>query len=277
MIPFRNLAQLGACIAIICAVLAGGCITMAKTMVINATTEPLPVPTPTPEPTPTIEPTISQPEVHVETEPPEKWIARTGGRYLGEPFVWQRENVSMGKDLKFEFKVYDLEFLDSYQWNSRSWGQTIWFTQFPSDGYKYAFVFARMEVVMETPEDDPGTWGPVQPENVYLQYNDTMKIERDTAHRECIVIKEMMYRYTLNDDARVSDYGRLFVPTTTIYDWDEECQQVGYIRGGASNAWDGYLIYQVPENATGADLRVLVGMGSFGTPYWILTDNPKIG
>lgn len=263
------LAALGICIAML---VASGCITAAKTLLTNATSEPIPVPTPTAEPTPAPTPT-PRPTIHVETEPPEQWIKRTGGLYLNESFVWQRENVSMGKDLKFDFKIYDIEFLKSYQWNSRSWGPFLWFSQSPSSGFKYAFVFARLEMVMETQEDDPRMWG-IQPEDIYLQYKDNMLIERDTSHRECIVIKEMMYRYTLNDDARVSDYGRLFQPTTTIYDWDEECQVLGYLKGGRSNAWDGYLIYQVPESATEGDLRALVAMGSFGSPYWILTKRP---
>jgi hypothetical protein len=39
---------------------------------------------------------------------------------------------------------------------------------------------------------------------------------------------------------------------------------------GASNAWDGYIIYQVPKTASEKDLLVSASFDSFGSAWWYL-------
>jgi len=46
--------------------------------------------------------------------------------------------------------------------------------------------------------------------------------------------------------------------------------EIYYLRGGASNAIDGFLIYEIPKETRVEDLRVLGQFHAFGNSQWIL-------
>ena len=230
------------------------------------------------EPTPIIV-TVTQTPEPTETpwvyqEPEDLRLFRTGGHYLGEPFVFSRDNVSMGKDLTFKLAVYDAVFKDSYEWNSRSWGQTTWFTQHPLDGQKYLFIFVRLEGIGDKVEDDARMWA-FDSQDFYVQYGMEF-IKPDSEHVPCTVIRDFENTHTVNDDVIVSDFGYTYTHLSNIqndtYSEAEpnECQPTGYLQMGKSNAIDGYIQYQVPESARMEDLKIVAGLSGFGQAYWEL-------
>ncbi len=263
----HNLVLLGICTCCILAcILAAGCITAVKNQIDGLTTTPIPatpVPVITPEPEKTVEPVRY-------IEPVELRKYRWGEKQLGEYYTWHRENVSGQKDMTVRVTVYASKFLSRYQWWSDSNGRYYW--QFPAEGKKFLFIFARLEMVGEDNSQDPRYYVGDPWERFRVQYNGTV-IDHDTDHALGVRVRELEETFTQNDDARVKPFGysiewRRKESSNLSAGWNAISPL--WLRMGKSNAWDGYILYQVPKNTTMAELVVLSQWDGFGTPYWQL-------
>jgi hypothetical protein len=248
--------------------LNAGCISEAAPLQPNITINVTPIATPL------IITNVSQPLVKNElisyTETHEEWMYRNNGRSLGQPFQIERDNVSGSKSLKVNVKVYRSKFLSNfYESGADSWGTHYWWPHIPMNSdYKFLFVFVRMEMEGSTPDHDPGMWG-FDSKHFVVQYQGQI-IGEDTDHLKCIAIREMEYVYPLNKAVKVSDYGMTRINNVKSPANGATCGETGYLRMGESNAWDGYIIYQVPKEATESDLVVSGDFGGFGSAWWEL-------
>lgn len=252
------------CIAL---VLSGGCITFAKTMM---TPPPAVVLEVRPESVRTPIPVKEEPQpVFVEYRETEDMLMyRTGGRYLGETYRWERDNCSGQKDMAVNVMVYNYKILHGYDWWSISWGR--YFYQMPMPGQKYLVVQVRMEMEGQSNDKDPRMYGMGQ-DHFYIQYGEKVSNQPDTDHWLGERIKELEETFTYNDDGRVYDYGyqRAYTPNGTEY-----AQDLGYLRMGKSNAWDGFILYSIPEEIGIEDILIHGRFDGFGYAYWKLTKRP---
>jgi hypothetical protein len=219
----------------------------------EVTTAPTTLP-PTPTPIPTTP----------ETE--REYMTRTNGRYLGDIFVIDRNDVTGYKDLKVNVTVYRFRFYDSFnESGSTSLGTSTYITRLPDPGNKFLFVFVRMEVPSSDQTNDPRMWG-FGSSLFAVQYKGAV-IPQYSKHVKCEPILEMESVGTQDNTVRVLDYG--FSRSVSI-GGGYGCQSDSYLHFGKSNAWDGYIIYQVPKEASNTDLRVVSSLGGFGNPWWYL-------
>ena len=259
-----NLAILGICIcALLC---SAGCVTMAKNLMKpQLAPELIPVPNPEPTPIPITEFNVSIPIVYVEGQ--DDFMFRTNGYWLGDWVQYKRDNVEGLKDIDLRATVYRALFLPNYRYWSVSWGEYQW--QIPNPGMKYLAVFAHIRMEGTTQESDPRMWGPGQDHFRIQIGNETY--EPDTNHVIGYRIKELEEQFDLLKVNRIFDYGyyRYF-----SRDGTEMAGELGYIRMGRSNAWDGYLLFEVPREARMEDIRILEQIDGLGSVWWYAIPKP---
>lgn len=247
--------------------MGAGCISQAQTESVNSTVNI------SLEPVPVIITNASQPLVKNEllsyTETDEEWMYRNNGKKLGQNYEIIRGNVSGLKNMHVDIKVYRYKFLPFFRESgANSWGTNFWWNHIPDPDKKFLFVFLKSEMVGDTPNSDPRLWG-FDSSNFAVQYKGQL-IREDLGHEKCVAIKEMEYEYNDNDDSRVSDYGMIRINNAMYPGKGIICSPIDFLQMGKSNAWDGYLIYQVDKEATAKDLIVTGGFASFGNAWWQL-------
>lgn len=264
---------LSCCIAILLAF--SGCVAQEPVKIENVTQVPIATETTALESYVIVN--ESQPQVKVEVisrsaeDSKEEQMYRSGGKYLGNSWKFERKNVSGYKNLQLDVSVYRYKFLKTY-WESAApdWGTFKYWPHTAPAGQKYLFVFVRSEMEGENQNADPRIWGFDQT-HFSAQYKETMA-SKDINRNFCVPIKEMQDIYTFNDDSRVNDYAKDRI-------WDSSngwsCQDPGWLRMGTSNAWDGYIIFVVPENTVEEDIKILGGFNNFGSSWWYLHEKPR--
>jgi len=103
-------------------------------------------------------------------------------------------------------------------------------------------------------------WGntTIFPESVQLQ---DLSIRYGSDRKLPAVIKEIENR------TASTERGLL---TTERYGWKDE-HELNRVEPGRSNAFDGYLLYQIPTEAQPEDIRIAGWFGYWGTAVWHLT------
>jgi len=195
---------------------------------------------------------------------------RTKGRYLGESYKIERLNVSGYKDLNLDISVYNFKFLRQYQESAEEdWGTFKWWTHKAPAGQKFLFVFIRVEMEGTDQHNDPRIWGFESSHFAAQIQNQFAPV--DWTRSPCVAIKEMQDVPTFNKESRVSDYGKLRVNSLKN---GAECQDLGWLRMGQSNQWDGFIIYVVPESVTEKDIIIPGSFDHLGEAWWKLTRRP---
>lgn len=190
-----------------------------------------------------------------------------GIRKIKRPFSFIRPDVSGRKDLVTHVVIYDYKVFNSYTWFNPS--DYKYYKQYPTEGYKFVFVFINiyMDNIMG---DDPRMWCPDE-RHYGLQANDIlyMPIEFEKQLR----IKELEETYNYNDDSRVGYYATFKYTSSNLEHAKtagETYNNLTYLRGGKSNAIDGYLVYEVPINTKDEDLILSGNFYTFGDAAWKL-------
>lgn len=244
-----------AVIIMLALLLAGsGCITASKDLYREMT-----APDPTPEPT--IEPVIITTFIPTPEPTPPQVIAVYGEPLKPYQYVsWRRDNVSGYKDLSMHATVYGYRMFKSFDWWSVSWGQ--YYSQSAAPGMKYLFVF------VQTYSDDGSshTWGIQESQFSVAIGNQTYRPSDELSPQ--IRIKEFDEIWDLRHVWNIRPYGYLRV----IDRGKEKVEQLGYLKDGESNAWDGYIVYIVPEDTKPEDIRVLARLTNLLTAEWRLTE-----
>jgi hypothetical protein len=222
----------------------------------------------------------SQPLVKVEViqasaeDTESEFMFRTKGRYLGESFKIERENVSGEKDLSLDISVYKFKFLRLYHESAAdSWGTFKYWTNIAPAGQKFLFAFIRVEMEGTDKSKDPRIWG-FEASHFAAQIGNQFA-PFDSSRSPCVPIREMQDVFNFNDNERVNDYGKLnTVASLSRAGSGTQCQDLGWLRMGQSNEWDGYLIWIVPESVTEKDIQIVGDFDHFGSAWWRLTWRP---
>lgn len=242
--------------------LSSGCVTMAKEQYREMTATPIPTPTPappTPEPTPTPipEPTLS----------PEAYRALHNGYLEREWLFWFRPDVSGLKDMRVFTTVYAHKFLPNYHYQSVSWGTRTYFKISPDPGYKFLFIFVNM-YLDDTNGAQDTRMSSMNADHYYVQYNGTILYPDESMMPE-VRIAELDNEWDYAHVASPRPYGYKIIQTAGSGAITAEYQD--WLRGGRSNAMDGYVIFQVPSDAYEKDLTVLGRFENLGGyAYWEL-------
>jgi len=192
-----------------------------------------------------------------------------GIRKIKRPFSWIREDVSGNKDMAVHVTVYDYKIFNSYHWFNPS--DYLYYEQFPSNKTNTKFVFVFINLYMDDiQENDPRMWIPNE-QHYGLQILNNMYMPIDFVKQ--IRIKELEDTYNYNDDSRVGYYSAYkyysssseFAPTA-----GETYANQTWLRGGKSNAIDGYLVYEVPKEAKEEDMILSGNFFTFGDASWKL-------
>jgi hypothetical protein len=236
---------------------------MAKNA-MKPTPMPIPIPTAniTPIPTPSPIPTI----FYIEGQ--DEYMFRTGGHWLGDWVRYKRDNVEGYKDIDMRATVYRALFLPNYWYWSVSWGQYM--PQGPAPGMKYLVVFARVYLEGTTQENDPRMWGPGQ-DHFAVQIGNDIYAPENATHVIGNRIRELEEQWDLDGVNRIYDYGYY-----RYYDRNgqEKAGELGYIRMGKSNAWDGFLLFEVPMDTGMYQIKVLERIDGIGNVWWYLEPKP---
>jgi hypothetical protein len=248
--------------------ISAGCISSAKTQASVPHTQNV-----TPEPTSYVIVNESQPLIREVILPeytmsPSEWMFRNNGRYLGQEYQIIRDNASGLKTLALKIQVYDYRRLKGFNESaSDSWGTNVWWPHVAGPDRVFLFIMVRAELVGTNGHYDPRFYG-FESTHFSVQYQGQI-IPETPERTKCSAVKEMENIGTMNGDTRISDYG-----VTRIQDVGSgivTCPENQFMHMGSSNAWDGFIVYDIPEKAEIKDIMVLGNFGdAFGNSFWKL-------
>jgi hypothetical protein len=190
-----------------------------------------------------------------------------GIRKLNRYFSWYRDNVTGLKDMSGHVKVYDYRLFKTYHWFNPN--DYKYYEQMAGDGKQYLFVFAKI-YLDDVIGDDTRMWVPNE-----FHYSVQIKdqIFYPLAHEKRLRIKELEETWNDNNDYRIQYYGtfRTYNRNLAYANTSGEiAEQIYYLKGGVSNAVDGFIIYEIPSNTNINDVIVLSNIYQFGKIGWVL-------
>jgi hypothetical protein len=214
---------------------------------------------------------------------------QNGTRKLQRPFSWIRSNVTGYKDMKVTVIVYDYKFFDKlHVFNPEEYKYK---EMNPSSGTKFCLIFAYV-FMDDIIGDDTRMWAVSR--HFFAVYDGKADPYSPLVYRYEGRIRELENTKTFNNDYFVQgfksfrEYQPLYSPKTMdLSNMSDQAQEKGtsqniqsnageindeiyYLRGGQSNAIDGYLIYEIPVEDTPEDLIVLGQFYTFGSSQWKL-------
>lgn len=188
---------------------------------------------------------------------------QNGTRKLGRYYNYHRDNATGYKDLDFYVTCYGFKILEKYHfWNLYD---NKYYPVIPTTpNSKFLFVYIQYYT-----ETDVRNWLP--DENRFLvKYNNT--VYSPISMNQEIVIKELEYTTTKNEDSIIEYYGQwIRQPLQGEGAGKPVSQQHLISYGGKSNAVDGYIVYEIPNEAEPNQLSVTGNFFSFGYAEWLLS------
>lgn len=189
-----------------------------------------------------------------------------GIRKLGRYYSWINKGVEGKKDMSGHVKVYGYSQFDTLHF-------------FNAPDYKYYEIKPQLEngtffliyvkiYLDDVIGDDVPLWLPDENQFWLLSGG---KIYTPVEWDKHLRIKELEETWNDNNDFRIGYYG-----VFNTYSRDkkyrssagEYAQQIYYVRGGESNAIDGYIIYEIEKGQKPEDNIVTSSLFGFGNPSW---------
>jgi hypothetical protein len=184
-------------------------------------------------------------------------------RFWFKPDV-QGINGQGTKDLRTWATVYGYKYLPFYHWQSVMWGSRTFFKETPPYGMKFLFVFINIY----SDGDDVRQYG-YESNHFTVQVKDRLFYE-DEAYEKTVWIKELQETWDYAHVEAVKPWGYRIVQdrgTGVI-----RAEKLDFIMGGRSNAWDGFIVFLVPEDSNPENTKVLARFDNLGGyPYWSLS------
>lgn len=231
--------------------------------------------------------TVQQPEVYEKIPEPvpepgnlpiaesyPEWKYRNHQYNLSEWVSWHREDVQGLKDLTMRVTVYDFrEMMNYYTWEWR-WGgppdgSADW-VNLPTPGNKFLFIFVCAYMDGTDQSQDPSVWG-IHQRNFIIQIGENFYPYRKVDY--VAPIREFENKYTLFDVERVRPYG--YIIKQEAGSGILTAEELGYMRMGRSNAWDGWILFEIPKDTdVRKDVYVHGALGSLGhSVFWRLGED----
>lgn len=193
---------------------------------------------------------------------------QSGIRKIQRPFSFIREKTSGLKNTVVHAIVYDYREMNYYTWFNPT--EYKYYRQYPiGDSNKFMFIFYNI-YLDDITGDDSRLWITTE-KQMNLQIKDV--VYSPINYPKQIRIKELENTYNYNDDKRVSAYN-----SQTVYSSSSEyrntageySQSIDVLKGGKSNAIDGYIIFEIPKDSKDEDILFAVNYDSFGQSFWRL-------
>ena len=137
----------------------------------------------------------------------------------------------------------------------------------PDNKFLFVFVYAFMDNIAG---DDTRMWAF---NRSFFAVYDGKETYRHTEYPYQIRYKELENTYTFDHSVGVQAFKsmRMYSRGSEYGDTAGEYNdELYYLRGGKSNAIDGYLIYEIPKNTNPEDILVLGKFYAFGSSQWRL-------
>ena len=193
---------------------------------------------------------------------------QSGVRKLQRPFSFYREKALGEKDLSVHITVYDYKTFSKYHWFNPS--DYLYYTKFPqSPNNKFLFVFINT-YLDDIIGDDTRFWIPSE-KSFAVQVSD--RVYSPISFEKQLRIKELEETFNLNDNNRIGYYNSYLIYSPTRNDSNtagETTNNIDVLKGGKSNAIDGYLVFEIPKGAQEKDISVLGNFYTFGSSQWRL-------
>jgi hypothetical protein len=199
--------------------------------------------------------------------------AYSGERNLGQEYQFTVKNVTSidqgidGSDITYRWTVFDYRVLGTkYTYYSPNWGQ--WFRTDADPGKQFLAVWVRSEL------EGNSTWYGWGPDRYSLWIWDNTTLEPEVIPLEDLPFESDRYQPIVIAELQdLKDKGRSQL-TTEWYGWKDQVEIVRQ-EPGRSAAWEGLILFQIPEDATPADVRVL-GSSWYGYSVWYLTAHDNL-
>jgi hypothetical protein len=254
-------------IALMGVILSCGCVTSGKNVYHIIVDTPEPTATPVPIPTkiittvPTPTPVITIPTAAQKFVDP----FAPGERSEGQWYKWLRNDVLGLKDLNVGIILYRHRWMDRYTWYNPAMAQ--YYTQAPSPGNRYFVVWVHEEMFGENQSFDPRMWG--FDETAFRLQAGQNLYAIETSHNPVARIKEFDDYVDYTKTVTAGPFGYDIIYTgQSLHTGGFVAQRQGWLRMGAGNAFDGYMIFEIPKETQEKDIRLLGNFASFGDANW---------
>ena len=192
----------------------------------------------------------------------------TGIRKINRPFSFMREKTSGLKNTVVHAVVYGFREMNYYTWFNPV--EYKYYNEYPiGENNKFMFIFYNI-YLDDITGDDTRLWITTE-KQMNLQINDV--VYSPVEYPKQIRIKELENTFNLNEDSGISAYN-----SKTAYSFSSEyrntageySQTYDVLKGGKSNAIDGYIIFEIPKNSKSEDMLFAVNYNTFGNSFWRL-------
>jgi len=183
----------------------------------------------------------------------------TGGYYMNEWYNLSRVSKYAKTAVVVYITAYRYQFRDSYRyWDTVA---TKWLPVDPPRGSKFLFVFVNTWL-----DTSAGNVSPIDGfdyTHFKLQYNGALLPGSVDLHQ----IYELQTYSTLFKTGYVTPFGYQWI--TNSITLKRKLSSLNTLEGGKGNAWDGFIIYTVPQDTKKEDLMVVGNFAGMGSAYWI--------
>jgi hypothetical protein len=191
-----------------------------------------------------------------------------GIRKLKRPFSILRENAQGLKTLSVHTTIYDYKIFPIYHWFNPN--DYKYYPQYPiNPDNKFIFIFINT-YADDVIGDDARFWIPV--EGSYLLESNNI-VYSPISFSKQIRIKELESTYNYNDNSRVTAYNsnRIYKSSIEYSNTSgETSESIDVLKGGQSNAIDGYMIFEIPKDIKTEDITIWMNLYSWGNAGWVL-------
>lgn len=188
---------------------------------------------------------------------------QSGIRKLNRPFSWIQ-----GNNTKITVNVYNYLIFNSLHWfNPTDYKYYISYPELSNS----KFLFVMVNIYIDNIIGDDETIPLFNKNNLVTIINNKIYTPKD--YPEQIRFKEFEYTYTLNDDSIIQAFGqkRLYSKSSDYRSTAGEYSLKDYyLKGGISNAIDGYLIFEIPKDTKSENIMISGKFSDINYSSWIL-------
>jgi hypothetical protein len=194
---------------------------------------------------------------------------QNGTRLLKRPFTWIRYNALGKQDMKVTTLVYDYAYFEKLHWFNPTTYKYV--EMLPTSENKKFLVVCIDTFMDDIAGDDTRMW--MIPRNSFAVFdglNTSFSLEYAYQWR----FRELESMSNFNGDGYIQGFksSRAYSPNTDFRETAGEYnEEQWYLRGGQSNAIDGFLIFEVDKDSQPIDTKVLAQFRVFGYSSWRLS------
>lgn len=192
----------------------------------------------------------------------------SGIRKLQRPFSFYRQKVLGEQDLSVHAVAYGYRIFDKYHWFNPM--DYLYYTEYPSmPDTKFLFIFFNV-YLDDIIGDDVRFWLPNQT-SYAVQIGKTLYTP--APFQQQLRIKELEETFNKNDNMRIDYFNsyKFYEPSiNNTGTAGETFKNIDVLKGGKSNAVDGYIVFEIPYDTKVEEISFLANFYTFGSSQWIL-------